>query len=94
DMVHWMATVSLREASLRAPLLAHLKERGIDCREMVYPIHSAKPYAASNQTSEFPVSRDVSFRSLHLPSSTDLRDDDLQRVCDELLTWLDEHGQS
>jgi perosamine synthetase len=94
DMIHWMATVSLRNADLRAPLLAYLKEQGIDCREMVYPIHSAAPYADTNDPSEFPVSRDVSLRSLHLPSSTDLPEADLQRVCDELLGWLEEHDRA
>jgi perosamine synthetase len=91
DMVHWMATVSLRSSDLRAPLLDHLKQRGIDCREMIYPIHSATPYAAGNNPAQFPVSRDVSLRSLHLPSSTDLADSDLQYVCDELLEWLYDH---
>jgi perosamine synthetase len=94
DMVHWMATVTLRSSDLRAPLLEYLKGEGIDCREMIYPIHSAAPYAPSNDPAEFPISRDISSRSLHLPSSTDLPEDDLQRVCDQLLGWLDDHDRA
>jgi perosamine synthetase len=89
DMVHWLATISLRREDLRDPLLKHLKEQGIDSREMIYPIHSAAPYADANDPAEFPVSRNVSLRSLHLPSSTDLPDADLQRVCSVLLDWLE-----
>lgn len=94
DPVHWLATVSLRHQELRDPLLEHLKDRGIDCRQMIYPVHCAAPYAAGNDPSEFPLSRDVSLRSLHLPSSTDLAEADLQLICDALLTWVEANDRS
>src|SRR6185503_10067529 len=53
DPVHWLTTVSLRRQELRDPLLEHLKKQGIDCRQMIYPVHSAAPYAGSNDPSEF-----------------------------------------
>lgn len=88
-MVHWLATVSLRRRDLRDPLLQHLKELGIDCRQMVYPVHMAAPYADANNPEDFPVSCDVSLRSLHLPSTTDLSEADVARICDAVLAWLD-----
>lgn len=88
-MVHWLATVTLRHQDLRDPLLQHLKEQGIDCRQMIYPIHTAVPYADANDPADFPVSRDVSLRSLHLPSTTDLPEADMARICGAVLAWLD-----
>lgn len=89
DPVHWLATISLRRQELRDPLIEHLKKQGIDCRQMIYPVHTAAPYANANDPSDFQFSRDVSLRSLHLPSSTDLPEVNLQRICDALLTWVD-----
>lgn len=94
DPVHWLATISLRRQELRDPLLEHLKEQGIDCRQMIYPVHIAAPYADSNDPSEFPLTSDVSLRSLHLPSSTDLPEADLHRVCEALLTWVEANDRS
>lgn len=85
--VHWMTTISLPEAPLREALLAHMKENGIDGRQMVFPVHEALPYREQFDPANYPVSRDISFRSLHLPSSTELSEDDVQVVCDCVLEW-------
>ncbi|MEO5375886.1 MAG: DegT/DnrJ/EryC1/StrS family aminotransferase [Alphaproteobacteria bacterium] len=87
--VHWLATISLPHRDLRDPLLAHLKDRGIDARQMVYPVHMARPYRGLHDDEDFPVSLDVSLRSLHLPSSTGLLADQVDLVCDTVLAWLD-----
>lgn len=89
DPVHWLATISLRQHKLRDPLLQHLTEEGIDSRQMIYPVHMAVPYADTNHPAEFPVSSDVSLRSLHLPSTTDLPEADVARICNTVLTWVD-----
>jgi perosamine synthetase len=91
ETVHWLATISLRHEELRDPLLEHLKEDGIDCRQMVFPVHCAPPYVAANDPAEFPVSRNVSLRSLHLPSGTDLPDSDVKRICEAVLAWVERH---
>jgi perosamine synthetase len=87
--VHWLATVTLRRAELRDPLIQHLSNAGIDARPMVYPVHTAKPYQAENNPSDFPVSRSTSLRSLHLPSSTNLTPVQIDRICDEILDWIE-----
>jgi len=92
--VHWLATISLRRQELRDLLLQNLREQGIDCRQMVYPVHMAAPYAEANAPVDFPVSCDVSLRSLHLPSSTDLPTADVERICGAVLAWLDIHDKS
>ncbi|MDA2909512.1 DegT/DnrJ/EryC1/StrS family aminotransferase [Nitrospiraceae bacterium AH_259_D15_M11_P09] len=91
--VHWMATITLRDASLRLrdPLLAHMREKGIDCRQMVYPVHMAEPYKEVNDPEEFPVSTSVSLRSLHLPSSLGLKPEEIKYIAETALEWLDRH---
>ena len=93
-MVHWLATVSLRRPDLRDPLLQHLKGQGIDCRQMVYPVHMAAPYADVNSQNDFPISRLVSLGSLHLPSTTDLPEADVGRICGAILEWLDANDRT
>ena len=85
--VHWLTTVTLRDIEMRDPLLAFLKDNGIDSRQMVNPVHEAVPYADDNDPSHFPVSRSLSSRSLHLPSGTDLQPDLIDRICDLVLDW-------
>lgn len=88
DPVHWMATISLDDASLRDALIAHLSTRGIDARQMVFPIHASDHFRDAVDPTQFPVTNSVSFRSLHLPSSTGLAPADVDRICDEVATWL------
>lgn len=87
--VHWMSTITLRDENLRDPLLDHMKTRGIDCRQMIFPVHFAAPFQDENDRDDFPVTRSISLRSLHLPSSTALEADTVDRICDTVLEWLE-----
>ena len=87
--VHWLATITLDDESLRDPLIEHLGMVGIDARPMVYPIHMAKPYQAGNDPRDFPISRSIGLRSLHLPSSTKLSTAQIDRICDSVMEWTD-----
>ena len=89
--VHWLTTITLRNAGGRDQLLEHLKENGIDARQMVFPVHEAVPYADANRASDFPVATSVSHRSLHLPSGTGLSREDIDRVCDTVIAWAAAH---
>tara|TARA_R110001592_G_scaffold57277_1_gene174134 strand:+ start:10929 stop:12032 length:1104 start_codon:yes stop_codon:yes gene_type:complete len=88
--VHWLATVTLDDAADRDPLLAYLKDNGVDGRQMVFPVHEAIPYADANDPAAFPVATAVSHRSLHLPSGTGLSAEDVGRVCDLVIDWVAE----
>jgi perosamine synthetase len=87
--VHWLTTISLPNAELRDPLINHLKESEIDSRPMVFPIHQALPYQEDYDKLNFPVARDISYRSLHLPSSTGLSVDNIEKICDYVLEWAE-----
>lgn len=89
--VHWLATISLDDPALRDPLIAHLKTRDIDSRPMIYPLHSAKHLQSNFDPNEFAVTGSVSYRSLHLPSTTRLARASIDQVCDDVLEWLERH---
>jgi perosamine synthetase len=87
--VHWLATITLNQVSQRDRLISHLKDHEIDARQMVFPVHMAAPYRDDNNPDDFLVSRSVSMRSLHLPSSTALAMTEVDRICDLVLEWTE-----
>jgi len=90
--VHWMSTITLQSEDLRDPLLNHMQKNNVDCRQMVYPIHMSEPFKITNDSSNFPVSRSISLRSLHLPSSLDLKEDEQVKIADIVRNWIDKNG--
>ena len=90
--VHWLATITLPHRELRDPLLEHMVNHNVDCRKMIFPVHMAEPYEASNTSDDFPVSQTISLSSLHLPSSLSLGDDDQKRITDLIQDWLEKNG--
>ena len=86
--VHWLATITLATDGQRDPLLDHMKERGVEGRPMIFPIHDSVPFRDQNPAEGFPVSHEVSYRSLHLPSSTGLADDQINYVADVVIDWV------
>ncbi len=92
NTVHWMSTITLECEELRDPLLKHMYSEGIDCRQMIYPVHMAEPYKNSNNPNDFPVSRSISLCSLHLPSSLGLKKVDQIKVADIVQEWLERNG--
>jgi perosamine synthetase len=92
DTVHWMSTISLDNKELRDPLLKHMQSKGVDCRQMIFPIHMSEPYKKSNNPDDYVVSRSISLRSLHLPSSLDLKEDEQIQIAEILQEWLERNG--
>jgi perosamine synthetase len=92
ESVHWLTTITLKNHLNRDLLIEHLKAIGIDSRQMVYPVHMAKPYVSENTREDLRVSKRVSLASLHLPSSTYLNDEAIKKVCDSVTDWLSIHG--
>jgi perosamine synthetase len=85
--VFWLATIVLDRAEWREPLMEHLRAKGVEPRPMIFPVHFAPYLGYARETNEFPVSRDISLRSIHLPSSTSLQTADVDRICDAVLDW-------
>jgi perosamine synthetase len=87
ESVFWLATITLACAEWREPLMEHLRQRGVEPRPMIFPVHFAPYLGHAADSEEFPVARDISLRSLHLPSSTSLSEPEIDRVCDAVLEW-------
>jgi len=91
ENVHWLSTITLRRRELRDPLLAYLKSVGIEGRSMIYPVHRATHFMACGDDTHFPMTTDISLRSLHLPSGFDLTRSEMARVSETVLSWLAKH---
>ena len=86
--VHWLATLTLADPLWRDPLMVHMSEIGIEGRPMINPVHEAVHFATEYNAERFPVSRDISHRSLHVPSSTGLTDAEIIFIAESIKAWL------
>ncbi|HEU4551132.1 MAG TPA: DegT/DnrJ/EryC1/StrS family aminotransferase [Rhizomicrobium sp.] len=86
--VFWLATVTLDNEEWRAPLMDHLRQAGIEPRPMIFPVHFAPYLGIDCDAADYPMSRSISLRSVHLPSSTNLTEADVDRVCEAVITWI------
>lgn len=86
-----MFYILLPRPDLRAPLMARMREDGINTAFHYVPLHSA-PAAAilADSYRDCPVSDDVSSRILRLPFFNDLTEQDLERVAASLENALRE----
>jgi perosamine synthetase len=86
--VWWLFTIQISDSQPigRFELMAALKERGVEARQIVYPIHQLPPYVDSGASC--PVADRVVDRGLHLPTWAGLARDDIRRVCDSLAEAL------
>jgi perosamine synthetase len=73
----------------RDSMMRRLGARGIDTRPMFYPNHLMPPFCENTGSAlrALPVTEDLSFRGIGLPSGAGLTDDDVDRVIE---TYLDE----
>ena len=90
--VHWMMTIQLRKEYIRDKMLEYLKQKGIDCRQMIYPVHFAQHFKSSYDQHSFPVSKRISLNSLHLPSSTNLQEESIEIISQTVLKGLELYG--
>ena len=90
--VHWMMTVQLKKEGMRDKILEFLIDNGIDCRQMVFPIHSAQHFRLEFDQKKFPVSNQISLNSIHLPSSTNLKRESIEKISQTLIKSLELYG--
>ena len=78
--VHWLMTITLKRGYNRDALIDFMRKEGVDCRQMVNPVSSAKHFYELFKHETFPVSEDISSRSVHLPSSTSLTNSQIDYI--------------
>ena len=74
----WMYSVVAGNADDRDPLRAHLKARQIDTRPFFHPAHRMPAFFEADS---YPVAQRLSAAGINLPSSPELADADVSRVC-------------
>jgi perosamine synthetase len=83
--VYWMNCV-LVPRDLRDPLMAHLKEQGIETRPFFYPAHTLPMYATG---AVFPVAERLSASGINLPSGPGLAREEVTTVCDAVRSFME-----
>ena len=74
----------------RKGLEERLKRAEIETRRFYLPLHSQPCYRAAG---EYPVTQDISARGLWLPSSIQLEDREIDRICDCIAEFCARHSQ-
>src|SRR5271157_228625 len=88
DTTPWFVDVLVAEG-LRNPLIEHLAARGIGTRPFYPALHSEPVYSL---TKTFPVAERISRQGLWLPSSSQLDDESVERICDEVKSFMRSRG--
>ncbi len=84
----WMCSIVLEQASRRDALRDHLRGKGIETRPFFPPVH-LMPMYRSCPCEKHPNAEFVSERGINLPSFPDLRDDQVDFICESVQEFLD-----
>jgi dTDP-4-amino-4,6-dideoxygalactose transaminase len=82
--VHWMTTITINKKNLRNKLIYFLYKEGVDARSMINPVHEALHFKKYFNKKNFNNSLQVSKNSLHLPSSTNLKEKQIKFICNKI----------
>jgi perosamine synthetase len=84
----WMYSILVprtsRTNNLRDHVMQDLTDSGIETRPFFVPLHRQPVYAQEMEGLRFPVSEDLSSRGINLPSSLDLRENEISAVATTL----------
>jgi perosamine synthetase len=85
--VWWMFTAVLGEEFdvNRDELMVRMRERGIETRPVVYPMHQLPPYRAGSAGEQFPVADRLSHGGVNLPTWVGVTRDDVRFICQSFL---------
>ena len=81
--VYWMHSVLVEKefGMSRDNVMKKLKAAGIDSRPFFYPNHVLPPYKTNEV---LPVAEEIASKGINLPSSVNLSEEDIARVCAEI----------
>lgn len=83
--VHWMFSIVLAEGNKRQLLIQHLADREIETRTFFYPIHQLPVYETGEK---LPVTEDIAYRGMNLPSGNSLTKAQIRYVCEAILEFF------
>ena len=90
DPVHWLMTVTFDEKHNRDEFLFFMKQKGIDCRQMINPVHRADHFVDKHSDADFPNAIRISAQSVHLPSSTQLEEDHIRLITNRIKEFINQ----
>jgi perosamine synthetase len=82
--VFWMVSI-LVDPAHRDPLMAYLKDNGVETRPFFYPAHTMPMYAAGQS---FPVAERLGASGINLPSFPELTDGEIDMTCELVTAYL------
>ena len=88
DPVHWLMTITLDGKYNRDEFLSYMKDKGIDCRQMINPVHHAEHFQNQFDFNNFQNSINISNKSMHLPSSTFLNKTEINNISAQIKKYL------
>lgn len=86
----WMYSILVDEAARRDRLMRDLAAREIETRPLFYPVHQFPMYRNHRTDDGCPVSCDVSYRGVSLPTATYLTQRDADYICDAVRSALEQ----
>ena len=86
--VHWLTTITIKKKNTRNKLIKYLHKNGIDARPMINPVHHALHFKSIFKKQKFTNSEYVSANSIHLPSSTNLKEKQIKFICKKIINFF------
>jgi perosamine synthetase len=83
---YWMVTILVEDPRDRDSLREHLRKAGIETRPTFHPVHRMPPYADRFQ--RFPVSENLGWRGMNLPSYPALTRADVAYICERVRVFF------
>lgn len=89
---YWLFTIRIRGVNekVRDGIIKKMSLRGIDARPGFYPLHLMSPYERFGNKSGYPASIAISANMISLPSSSNLKKNDISYISNSLIDVLKE----
>jgi len=85
---HWLMTITIKKKNLRNKILKYLYNNGIDARPMINPVSHALHFKNIFRNEKFINSESISVNSIHLPSSTNLKEKQIKYICKKIKSFF------
>lgn len=82
EHTYWLNSVLLPEQVDRDEVIRQLRARDIDARPVFYPLHEMPPFRQGDR--RFPVTVDLSYRGISLPSGVPLTNEEVAYVAESM----------
>ena len=92
DNIFWLYSILIDENVCnvsRDNLMQGLKQEGLETRPLFPPLHNQPPFPKTQKA--FPVSSKIAFQGMSLPYSHELKEEDIDQICEMTKKIIDHH---